>query len=172
MDRKMVRELPQGVLFNLLSLHIRNIWRVDGLYFLNIEEKFGTEAATNIDQSCWRTMGKIEARSLKEILDIKDTTPENLFQLLRLTCWSLDLKGKEWQISENSLVFKVTDCGTQNTRLRKGLEIFPCRQVRENYLIEFAREFDPGIKVSCRACPPGKRPDDGWCEWEFTLPES
>ncbi len=172
MDKQMIMDLTQETLIHLLSLHIRNIWRVDGLYFLNIEEKFGTEAATIIDKSCWKTMGKIEARTLKKILNIKETNSENLLKILRLTSWSLDLKGKEWKVSESSLVFKVKDCGTQNTRLSKGLEIFPCRQVREGYLKEFAHEFDSRIEVYCRACPPGKRPDKGWCEWEFILPKS
>jgi hypothetical protein len=171
-DRKMINKLPKDTLIELLSLHIRNIWRVDGLYFLNIEKGFGTETSTNIDQSCWKTMGKIEARSLKEILDIKETSPDKLLQLLRLTSWSLDIKGKEWKVSENSLVFKVIDCGTQNTRLRKGLEVFPCREVREGYLEEFAREFDSRIEVYCKACPPDGRPDNGWCEWEFIVPKS
>ena len=34
----------------------------------------------------------------------------------------------------------------------------------------FVRELDPGIKLTCRACPPGERPESVWCEWEFTFP--
>jgi hypothetical protein len=40
-DRKMLEEMPKDRLLDLFVLHIRNVWRVDGLYFLGIEERFG-----------------------------------------------------------------------------------------------------------------------------------
>jgi hypothetical protein len=63
--------MPKKKLLDLFFLHVRNLWRVDGLYFLGIEEKFGTEAATEIDINCWKFMGKLEARDLKALLEIK-----------------------------------------------------------------------------------------------------
>ncbi len=169
-DREMIRETPPEELLELMALHVRNIWRVDGLYFLGIEERFGTEAATEIDSACWRAMGRTEARKLREILGVEEIDPESFLRLLRHTSWALDLWGREWETSDGSLVFRVTDCGTQSTRTRKGLGIFPCRGVREGYLDAFARELDPGIELTCRACPPGERPESAWCEWEFTFP--
>ncbi len=51
-------------------MQLRNLWAVDGLYFLGIEELYGTEVATEIDANVWEVMGKIEARKLKEFLGI------------------------------------------------------------------------------------------------------
>jgi len=42
---------------------------VDGLYFLGIE-KFGTEAATEIDASVWEAMAHIEAKSLQRMFNV------------------------------------------------------------------------------------------------------
>ena len=169
-DRKMLAGLPPETLVDLLALHIRNVWRVDGFYYLGIEERSGTEAATEIDAACWRVMGRIEARALREILGDDGTTPEGFIRLLRHTSWALDLWAKEDETTGDTAVLRVTDCGTQNTRLRKGLEIFPCRKVRYGYLEAFAREIDPGIEMTCRVCPPGERPEGVWCEWEFRFP--
>ena len=169
-DREMIRETPPEALLELIAIHVRNIWRVDGLYFLGIEERFGTEAATEIDSACWKAMGVSEARKLREIIGVEEVDPESLLRLIRYTSWSLDLWGKEWETSDGSLIFRVTDCGTQSTRIRKGLGVFPCRVVREGYMEAFTRELDPEIEMTCRACPPGERPEGAWCEWEFKVP--
>jgi hypothetical protein len=168
-DRRMLSKMPVEGLLDLMALHIRNVWRVDGLYFLSIEDRFGTEAATEIDADCWRVMGKIEARALREIMGIEEVTPSSLIHLLRHTSWALDLWGKESEIEEDKAVFRVTDCGTQKTRIKKGLEIFPCRKVRYGYLEAFAKELDVAIEMVCRVCPPGERPEGIWCEWEFSF---
>lgn len=161
--------MPREKLFKLFFLHVKNLWRVDGLYFLGIEEKFGTEAATEIDANCWKIMGKIEARELKETLDVKENNVAALLQTLRNTTWALYQTEKGFEAYANKGVFRVARCRTQETRIKKGLDEFPCKQVRFGYLQSFAKEFNPNIKVTCKTCPPGPHPEDIWCEWEFTL---
>jgi len=168
-DREMLQAMPKDKLLNLFFLHIRNLWRVDGLYFLGIEEKFGTEAATEIDIACWKLMAKLEARDLKALLEMKQNDIPAFMYTLRNTSWALNQKEKEVEVSKQKGVFRVVKCRTQLTRLRKGLEIFPCKQVRFTYLKAFAEEFNSNIKVECRFCPPEKRSENVWCEWEFKL---
>jgi hypothetical protein len=168
-DRKMLAEMPEDKLLDLFFLHIRNLWRVDGLYFLGIEEKFGTEAATKIDTNCWKIMGQIEARDLKTLLSTKRNDIPSLMYALRNTGWSLDQRDKEIEVSEKRGIFRVVKCHTQLTRIRKGLEVFPCKNVRFTYLKAFAEEFNPNIEAKCRICPPNERPANVWCEWEFIL---
>jgi len=171
-DRQMLEALPRDKLLDLFFLHIRNLWRVDGLYFLGIEEKFGTEAAAEIDTNCWKIMGKIEARDLKVLLGIKQNDVSSLMYALRNTSWALDQRDKEVEVSQASGIFRVVKCRTQLTRTRKGLEVFPCKNVRFTYLKAFAEEFNPNIEVACRICPPGERSPNVWCEWEFKLKKS
>jgi len=166
-DREMLLETPKEKLLDLLFYHIHNLWRVDGLYFLGIEERFGTEAATEIDTDCWRLMGRLEARELKDLLKIKNNSVPALMRALRHTSWSLDNRDKEIEVSEKRGVYRVTKCRTQEARIKKGLGEFPCKSVRFTYLKSFTEEFNPSIEVDCRACPPGKHPPDVWCEWEF-----
>ncbi|MFX0088864.1 MAG: DUF6125 family protein, partial [Candidatus Hodarchaeota archaeon] len=66
-DRKMLSKIPKEELLDFFFFQIRNIWRTDGLYFLGIEEEFGTEAATEIDAQVWQTMAQIEAKSLRRM---------------------------------------------------------------------------------------------------------
>lgn len=168
-DRKMLKETPIEKLLNLFLLHIRNLWRVDGLYFLGIEESFDTDSATNIDANCWRLMGRIEARDLKRVLRIEGDDLDSFMRLLRNTSWSLDQKEVETEVSEGEALYQVNVCRTQQTRMRKGLEIFPCKKVRLGYLKSFAKEFNPNIEVICEVCPPDERPEGLWCRWRFEL---
>lgn len=168
-DKEMLGQLSKDTLIELLLLHVRNLWRVDGLYFLGIEEKFGTQAATEIDVNCWRLMGKLEAKELREILQVKDNSIASLMYLLKNTSWALYQVKKEIEIARDRLVFRVTDCRVQQARIRKGLSEFPCKQVRYGYLKSFAEEFNPNIKLNCKICPPSPHPPNIWCEWEFSL---
>ena len=168
-DREMLESMPKDMLFDLIFLHIRNLWRVDGLYFLGIEEKFNTDAATEIDANCWQLMGRLEAKALKKVLKIEGNNISSLMYALRNTSWALDQRDKEVEASATKGVYRVTKCRTQLTRIRKGLGEFPCRKVRFNYLKSFAEEMYPHVEVKCRICPPSEHPAGVWCEWEFKL---
>ena len=167
-DKEMLNKLSKEKFFELFFQQIRNVWRVDGLYFLGIEERFGTDAATSVDASCWRAMGKIEARELKSLLGVNEPTIPALIEALRHTSWALYQTGKEAEVWQERAVFRVTECRTQKTRIKKGLAEFPCKLVRFDYLKSFAETFSPGVKVTCKVCPPDKHTEKCWCEWEFT----
>lgn len=168
-DYEMLKKMPQKTLLSLLHMHTRNLWRVDGLYFLGIEEKFGTEAATQIDTNCWKILGKLEARELKNLLHIEKTDIPALMHALRNTSWSLYQEEKQMESTASKGVYRVTKCRVQETRINKALSVFPCKNVRLSYLKAFAEEFNPSIKVRCRVAPPEEHFKNVWCEWEFTI---
>ena len=165
------REMPKEELVDLLFLQMHNLWTVDGLYYLGIEEKFGTQAATDIDQKVWEVMGKIEARRLRKTLGITGNDIPTLMETLRITSWSLDLEDKEIILENDRGIFRNTNCRVQKTRLKKGLSEFSCKNVRWGYLKSFAKEFNENVEVSCNVCPPDEHAEDLWCEWEFKMRE-
>jgi hypothetical protein len=169
-DRKMLRTMPNDELLDLLFLHIRNLWRVDGLYFLGIEQKFGTEAATEIDAGVWETMAKIEAKSLQKTFRVGENPDvPAIIDLLRKSSWALDQPFKTIKIGNNNAVLGVDRCRTQETRLDKGLCEFPCKKVRFGYLRNFAKTLNQNVEVNCLVCPPDEHPKDSWCKWEFIM---
>jgi len=168
-DKKIINDIPKEKIPDFIFMHIRNMWSIDGLYFLGIEEKYGTEIATEIDKNVWTVMGKIEARRLKKLFNIKDTGLSSLFKCLEVSGWALDLEDKEIIIEEDRVSIRNAECRVQKTRLRKDLSEFPCKKVRWSFLKSFAKEINPNIEVYCNLCPPDKHNDDLWCEWEFRL---
>lgn len=168
-DRKMLASMPVEKLLDYLFLQVRNLWRVDGLYFLGIEKKFGTEAAAEIDAGVWEVMAGIEAKSLQKMFKVGENPDlTKIMELLQKSSWALDQPFKTTEIGNKRAVLSVDRCRTQETRSSKGLSEFPCKKVRFGYLKNFAKTLNPKVKVKCLACPPDKHPKDSWCKWEFT----
>jgi hypothetical protein len=170
-DVKLLSQLPKEKIPDYIFMQLRNLWAADGLYFLGIEELYGTEVATKIDAQVWAVMGKIEARKLKEFLGITETDIPSLMKALQYTTWALDLEDKEITIKKDHAVIRNVRCRVQNTRASKGLKEFGCKPVRFGFLKAFAKEFNPNIVVKCTVCPPDSHPENLWCEWEFTYKE-
>jgi hypothetical protein len=170
-DREMLAKMPMEKLLHYFFLQIRNLWRVDGLYFLGIEKRFGTEAATEIDAGVWEAMAVIEAKSLQKMFNVGENPDmPTIIDLLRGSSWALDQPFKTVKLSDKRATLSIDKCRTQETRLSKGLDEFPCKKVRFGYLKNFAKALNPKVEVNCLVCPPDKHPKDSWCKWEFALP--
>ncbi len=170
-DRDTLKKMATEKRLDYLFLQIRNLWRVDGLYFLGIEKKFGTEAATEIDAGVWEMMAGIEAKSLQKMFGVGESpNVPAIMDLLRKSSWALDQPIKTIEVDSKHAVLGIQRCRTQETRLSKGLSEFPCKKVRFGYLQNFAKTLNPNVKVNCLVCPPDKHPKDSWCKWEFVMP--
>jgi len=169
-DREMLAKMSKEKLLNLFFLQIRNVWRVDGLYFLGIEKRFGTDAATEIDAGVWEAMAAIEAKSLQKMFNVGENPDiQTIMNLLCRSSWALDQPFKTVEVSNMRAILSIDRCRTQETRLSKGLSEFPCKKVRFGYLKNFGKALNPEVEVSCVVCPPDKHPKDLWCKWEFKL---
>jgi hypothetical protein len=169
-DREVLAGLLVEKLLDYFFLQVRNLWRVDGLYFLGIEKKFGTEAATEIDADVWAVMAKIEAKSLQRMFQVgENAIIPTIMNLLRKTSWALDQPFKTIESGNKQAVLSIDRCRTQEKRLSKELGEFPCKKVRFGYLKNFAQTLNPNVEVNCVFCPPDKHPQDVWCKWEFQL---
>lgn len=170
-DKELIQELPKEKIADFIFLHLRDLWAVDGLYYMGIEERYGTKIATEIDQFVWEVMGKIEARRLKEFFGLHEKSIKEMMYALQHSSWALDLEDKEIEIDDKKALIRNVKCRVQNTRIQKGLGEFGCKQVRKGFSEAFAKEFNSRIKLTCNVCPPDDHPDELWCEWEFSLTE-
>lgn len=168
-DRDFLMNMPKDELVDLMFAHVRSLWSVDGLYYIGIEDKFGTEAATGIDAYCWKVMGAIECKRLRKITGISGTDMDSFVELFKRTTWALDLENREYERRNNTFVVRNRGCRVQLTRRDKGLVEFPCKIVRSEFMGSFAKTFNPDIKMECKVCPPDPHPEDLWCEWVFSL---
>ena len=171
LEKELIKKIPKEKLADFVFMHLRDMWAVDGFYYLFIEEKYGTQIATDIDRRVWEVMGKIEARKIRDLFEIKGKDITSMMKALSYSGWSMDLEDKEVIIEKNRAILRNIECRVQNTRLKKGLSEFGCKPVRFGFLKSFAKEINPDIVVKCNCCPPDTHPKDLWCEWEFILKE-
>jgi hypothetical protein len=160
-------KLPKETLIELIMMYSRNWLTVDGLWFRGVEDKYGLDAAMEIDVMMWQIGSKIEAKRVKELLKLGSGL-ENVIKAINFLSWSFSF-GYEYELSENRALWTCKHCPPQDYRAKKGLAEFPCKPTFAACFNNVIDVIDPRVKVECIFCPPGPHPDDAWCQWEFTL---
>lgn len=57
---------------NIISEYLkRSYFAVDGLWFMMVEKEFSFDKALKLDADVWRVLPKIQARKVRELLEIK-----------------------------------------------------------------------------------------------------
>lgn len=168
-----VARMPKQKLLRLLEDAYKNLMRVDGYYFMEIEKVAGPEAAVRCDEAVWQRFGRVEAYQLRQYFNLDGEGIPALVQALRSSLvLPLACQYQVEQLSPREAKLKVTNCQAQVNRLNAGLGIFQCQGVEEAYFGSFATTIDPRIKVKCISCPPSNYSPELWCQWQFELQEA
>jgi hypothetical protein len=142
----------------------------DGLWFRAVEDRFGLEAAIELDKTAWASFTVIEAKRILKRLNL--APGGGIPALIKALGRRLYARINEQEVVERSrthCVFRMKTCRVQEARRRQGLAEFPCKPVGIIEYSEFARTVDPRITTSCLSCPPDSKPADAWCMWEFRI---
>ena len=169
MSKMDLLELPKETLVELFKMYSTNTLTVDGLWFVNVEEKFGLGTAIEIDKKVWGRYGVTEARRLKRVLNITEQGIPALVKALNFQIWVPAMEYEFQEVTEKKAVFNITDCTVQRARIRHNRPEFECKPVGEALFAPFAATIDPRIEMRCLMCPPDDHPKDIWCSWEFQL---
>jgi len=154
----------------LVELCSRSSYTLDGLWFTLVEEKFGLDAALEIDVEVWRRLCLVQARRVQKYFTIDEGSPiRNLIKVIELDPLLAVFKPRAAELTDNRAVLRFTDCPPQKARIRDGRGEFPCKAVGIALLGSYAEVIDPRIKMSCLTCPPDAHPAQFWCEWQFEL---
>jgi len=100
----------------------RGYTAVDGLWFMKIEEKYGFDAALDIDNEVWKVFPKIQARLLKSL----GKTGDGMDALLECLTTKLTLESFKFKAekTDNKGDFKITikECPWHNLMVKSGRE--------------------------------------------------
>jgi hypothetical protein len=167
---KEVKDLSKEELWELLNDAAKNWLAHDGLWFRAVEERFGIEAAMELDKKAWEKFTVIEAQRIMKRLGIESGGGiPALIQALKFRLYAHINVQEVLEVSETRCVFRMNRCRVQEARTRQGLPDFPCKSVGIVEYSGFAKTIDPRIKTRCLVCPPDPHPTDVWCAWEFIL---
>lgn len=151
----------------------RSYRAVDGLWFMMIEKKHGFDEALELDEAVWRVLPKIQARSIKSMLNLDyglDGLKEAIAIRLALEEFDYDLKPEE-----DGFTVEIRRCPWHDIMLRSGREGLSERVSEVICLAEnqvWAQEFSPkgaegedkeiGFERRERICQGGSR-----CRFRF-----
>ncbi|MFC1961951.1 DUF6125 family protein [Chloroflexota bacterium] len=163
------RELSQIPQEELLTFCSRSLYTLDGLWFVTSEEEHGFEKALELDIEVWNRLTRIQAKRVQEFFAVEEDNPlQAVMSIMSLDPLLTVFKIKVVELTENKVVFRFTDCPPpQKARLRDGKPEMSCQKLGLQTYQAYADVVDPGIRLSCRHCPPDLHPPDYWCEWQF-----
>lgn len=165
-----IAQLPRERLLALLQDAYRNLIRVDGYWFLEMEKLAGQSKAVRADEEVWKRLGRVDAFQVRRNFELEGEGIPTLVAALRLSpIWPFFAEYQVEQTAPGEALFRVLRCNSQVERVKAGLGVFPCQGVEANYFSSFAQTINPHIGVSCISSPPDNYSEDLWCQWRFTL---
>jgi hypothetical protein len=123
----------------------RSYTAVDGLWFMKVEERIGFEQALQIDEAVWRILPKIQARTLKAMMNL----PAGLAGLEQALSARLALEGFEFDIGrqEGAVEVAVRACPWHQIMIKSGRGALServseviCRVENETWASEFSEK--------------------------------
>jgi hypothetical protein len=157
-------------LLELLKVYAKNWLAHDGCWFLAIEKQLGMERAIEFDREAWRQFSVIEARRIKEFLNLGNNSGlAGLERALKFRLYSTINEQYSKFEDSKTLVHFVKTCRVQEARRRKGLPDFPCQSVGIVEYSMFAKEIDSRIETTSISCPPNISNSEFYCIWKFEI---
>lgn len=169
---KEISDFSKDELVELLRDAAVNWLAHDGLWFRAVEDRFGLEAAMELDGKAWEKFTVLEAKRIMKRLGLAEGGGiPALVQALKFRLYAHVNVQEMSEVSADRLVFRMRSCRVQEARERQGLAPFPCKSIGIVEYSGFARTIDPRIETRCLSCPPDPKTADTWCSWEFTIPD-
>lgn len=168
--RKQLQELSRETLMEMIQVYSRNWLTVDGLWFSGVEEKYGLEAALELDIRMWQIGSLIEAKRIKSLLCLERGGIKEILRCIDFMSWAPSF-GYEHTISHDRAIWTCTHCPPQEQRIKLQKGEFACKPTFDACFKNVIQVIDPRVRLRCIFCPPDSHPDHAWCQWEFTLPE-
>ena len=148
----------------------KNWLAIDGLWFQAVEQEYGMDAAIGLDRKVWEQFSVIEARRIRERLDLPHQGGlDALETALKNRLFELVNEQKIVRPDPTTLILTMKSCRVQAARERKKMPLFPCKPVGLVDFPVFAHEIDPRITTECISCPPASLPGIPYCSWKFTM---
>ena len=153
----------------LLDLARYAFLRLDGAWFMASAERFGVEAATELDIKAWEMFSERLGRRIASAANLKGEFSEVLPRLMKIQNKLLDLKTEIKVVSETKVIHTVLDCEIWKMVSKVWTkETAPCHKVTQASIRGLLKGAFPGkefILNHTKKIPLG----DPCCELEIIL---
>lgn len=150
----------------IIEFFSRSYKASDGLWFMKVEEKYGFNAALEIDKEVWKILPKIQARMIKSMLRKSNNDPT----LLKSLKTKLTLEGFKFKVEPKETGFQIliSDCPWHSIMVKSGREKYSSKIGTTICNIEYSvwtSEFDENTRFTLHTqkCKGSK-----YCELTFS----
>lgn len=110
---------------------------VNGLWFTNVEDRFGIEVAVEPDLHMWRVRAGVETKRLLEIFGKGEKSPRDVLKLIDVMNFS------------NIFTFEMESVDSEEARLKQGRGEYPCKEVGIACYEAPIKMISPEIELKC-----------------------
>ncbi len=166
-----VEELPGPFLAKLLKVYSGLYYSLDGFWYVAVMNRFGDDAAFELDLWAWKKQTKRELDQLTKLFKIEGKDVATVMKAFQVKPWWLGLEHNIELKDNKHAVLTVTGCSllTALEKEGRGRESRICRGAEATILKYIAEYFNPAIEVTGLQVPPRERKDGICCQWEFKL---
>lgn len=147
---------------------------LDGIWYGLIKERWGEEAAAEMDAEVWRRMTPLEVGWTREALSISGDDVEAVMK------WAQVDIGTATVMPELKCELRSEKTGIMTVQRCQGLDYFErhgeikllknaCQVVDVEGFQKAANLFNKNIKCTPLKLPPRQSPDEIACQWQFEL---
>jgi hypothetical protein len=167
-------DLSKEELLAVIEMFSSNWLTLDGLWFTLVEDKYGLEAALELDLKMWIQQASIEARRIKKYMSIEGEGVKGVLKALRFMTFdpAMPFDYLLDGVDPGTAYMWVPYCRPQEGRKKTSRGEFPCKDIGMACYENLAKIIDPSVKVECLFAPPDSHPADAWCKWKLTSTKS
>ena len=148
----------------------QNFWTVQNNWMALVTERYGNEAAAELDERIWNKWSAVEAYRFKKLFGLGNGLPD-VAKVITMSLAAEKGPSSEYQeLNDQRLAFRVTDCPMQKARLARGWPELNCKPAFTAMWRAIAQVINPDIKVVEVYAPHDPHPDDNWCGAVLELP--
>jgi hypothetical protein len=152
----------------LLDLAVFAFLRLDGAWFLASAEKFGVEAATELDVKAWESFSERLGKRIAMTLKLRGEFRDELPIVMKIQNILMNAKSEIIPMGEDRFVLRTVDCEVWKMVSKKWTsETAPCYKVTRASITGLLRGAFPGTRfevVQKQLIPKG----DPCCEVEIS----
>ncbi|MEX2683935.1 MAG: DUF6125 family protein [Candidatus Sigynarchaeota archaeon] len=163
-----MKETPEIDKDILLDLAIYAFLRLDGAWFLASAEKYGVDAATELDIKAWELFSERLGKRIAATFKLRGEFPNDLPLVMKVQNTVMNVKAELIIDGNDKAIFRTIDCEVWKMVSKKWTsETAPCYKVTKASISGLLRGAFPGMKfeiVQKQLIPKG----DPCCEVEIT----
>src|SRR4030043_1584592 len=142
MDIKIFEKMDASELKSYIQFLLWHYRVMDSFWYLCITEKFGQPVADELNEKVWGRIAGMGAKDLVKRFQIKGQGLSSFLKAMQYWPWTV-IVGYQVEEKEDEVILTVPSCITQEARLKRGLEEYPCREMHRAEFGIFAWGADP-----------------------------